>query len=116
MSRDGCVEVSAMQRDDKSIYFQITVWGAQFFRSAMQGIVEFGAERRENAVMTVAGALAEELCERLGDTQLDPDKAAHTALAAYRELMAGNPHLLPGDEAPREYDRAISRQAGVVIH
>lgn len=110
------VQVSVHRRPDKTLYYQVEVWGAQFTRSSMQGILELGTPREAYAIAVLAGALAEELCTRLGDTLLDPAMAANTAAQTYRELRAENPHLLTGNELPREADGYIARKLGVVLH
>ena len=48
-------------------------------------------------VEVVAGAIAEELCAKYGDTR-DPGQVARWALEAYQQLITMHP--TPGTEAP----------------
>lgn len=111
------VEITVKQRPDHTLYFEVTVNGCAKPQSSMVGILEVGKERREEyAIMILAGALAEELCERVNDNLLDPDNVAHAAGRAYRDLKAKHPHIISGSELPRHADRAVSDRLGVVLH
>jgi hypothetical protein len=105
------VEVRLMQRQDHSLYFEVLVNSRVKTnpQMKMKGILEH-PDTTKQKVGLLAGALAEELCERHG-SDVDPSEAARYGMEAYRELLMDNPHVAPGDELPREYDRAIS--AGV---
>ena len=106
------VEVRLMQRTDRTLYFEVLV--NSNVRSVPQlkakGIHEHGQDETSTEgqkLGLLAGALAEGLCERYGDT-LDPGACARAAIDAHRELMNENPHVRMGDELPRDADSAIA--------
>ena len=106
------VEVRLMQRNDKSFYFEVLV--SSNVRNMPQlkakGIHEFGldtASTEAQKLGLLAGALAEGLCERYGDT-LEPSACARAAVELHHDLMDENPHIRMGDELPRDADAAIA--------
>lgn len=109
------VEVRMMKRvDDGTYYLEVLVSSQTRVRPQLKnkGIVEL-KDANEQVVGVLAGALAEQLCDRYNDT-VEPSQAAKDAMEAYRELMAENPVVRLGDDEAREYDRAIS--AGLAKH
>lgn len=103
MGRAPTVAIRLMQRTDKSQYFEICVSSDRTFKNAynrpqLRSIVErdFNSEVKLEAV---AGALAEELCERFGAT-LDPGEVARAARSLYLDFNRTNPRPVLGDEAP----------------
>lgn len=107
------VEIRLNQRpSDHTLYYEVLV--SSQVRCVPQlknkGILEFMKEPRERTrqkVGLLAGALAEDLCDRYSDT-LDPGSCAKAAMDCLDELMSENPHVGWGDEAPRDADRAIA--------
>ena len=106
------VEVRLMQRTDKSLYFEVLV--SSNVRNMPQlkakGIHEFGQDASSTEgqkLGLLAGALAEGLCERYGDT-LEPSNCARAAIEAHSDLMRENPHVRMGDELSRDADAAIA--------
>lgn len=103
MLRAPTVAIRLMQRIDKSQYFEICVSSDRTFkgphnRPQLRSIVErdFSAEAK---IEVLAGALAEDLCERFGST-LDPGEVAKTARSVFLDLNNENPRPMLGDEAP----------------
>ncbi len=103
MEKRSTVEIVACQRTDRSIYLEVSVRSVLRPNHLLMGILEHD-EITDNALMVLAGALAEELCVRFGDT-VDPDIVAHTAVACYHEMVEENVVLQPGNELPRYADR-----------
>ena len=92
------VELKLMQRPAGSQYFEVWVRSSAKPRILRATIVE--RDFREAAqIELVAGAIAEGLCERYGDTR-DPSEVARAAVEAYRELNLTNPRPTLGDERP----------------
>lgn len=93
------IEVRLMQRLNKSFYIEVKLRSEVKPKVKALGIVE----QKDADMLTVAalaGALAEHLGERYGDT-LDPEHVAKKAAVAYRELMAeARPNVIFGDIAP----------------
>lgn len=107
------VEIKVMQRANKTLYFEVSVTSEAFPRSSFVGIMEQGKEDNEaQAIGILAGAMTEELCERLSDSVTDPGRMALAAVECYRELVAENPHIFLGNELPRDADGRLT--AGVV--
>lgn len=104
------VEIRIMRRPNKTLYFEVLVRSNIKPMLKNKGILEFerGINQR-GTVGILAGALAEQLCERYGDT-LDPSTVAATAERAYARLMAENPAVFGiGDELPRAADARLGR-------
>lgn len=109
------VEVRVMQRQDKTLYIEVSVTSVAFPKSSMQGILEHGEYDNEaQAVGMLAGKMTEELCKRLGDTVSDPGTMARAAIDCYAELCAESPHIFAGNELPRHADKGPT--GGVVTH
>jgi hypothetical protein len=104
------VEVRLMQRQDRSLYYEVLVRSRVRPDLKAKGIHEFGqdVESTEGQKLgLLAGALAEHLCLQYSDT-LEPSNCARAAINAHRELMAENPHVRMGDELPRDADKSIA--------
>jgi hypothetical protein len=104
------VEIRIMRRPDKTLYFEVLVRSVVKPMLKNKGILEFERGINQRGVIgTLAGALAEALCEKYSDT-LDPSTVAATAEKAYARLMSENPTVFGiGDELPRAADTRLGR-------
>ena len=104
MTSKPTVQLSLFQRPNNSLYWEVRV------RCTLRPVARLGFleqyKATEQTVGVLAGALAEELCERYHDT-LDPSECDRIAREAYREIIADLPKPKPGDELPRDADRAV---------
>lgn len=99
-----------MQRTDRSIYLEVGVRSVVRPEIRKWGIVEHGEhsqQKERQLVATLAGCLAELLCENFHDT-IEPSGAAAAALEAYDEMVSENVTLQRGNELPRAADRLLS--------
>ena len=99
--RAPTVAIRLMQRIDHSQYFEMCVSSDRAFkgnRPQLRSIVErdFNAQAK---LEILAGALAEDLCERFG-AKLDPGQVAKTAKSVFLELNSENPKPVLGLEKP----------------
>lgn len=103
------VQIRALQRPDRSIYWELSVRSQ--VRPNLLRIGNIELERRDQTakVMVLAAAIAEELCEKYGDT-LDPSTVAVTARDCYREILSENIQLQPGHE-PRDASSGVAGMA-----
>jgi hypothetical protein len=102
-----------MRRPDRSVYLEIFVRSEIRPWLLKKGIVEHGAVtqmKERQGIGTLAGAMAEELCEQYADS-LEPSAVARAAMDCYDELVAENPVLKLGDELPRDADPKYTRMA-----
>jgi len=106
MEQQPGIDLRLMQRQDKTLYFELRVRSRVNPRLKLLGIQEFESGNQAQKIGILAGAMAEELCEGHQDT-LEPSAAARAAMEAYKELMAENPHIRMGYEEPREADKHI---------
>lgn len=97
------VRVTVCQREDGTRYYDVRVRSKTKPMISWQGILEYPAPHQKVAVL--AGALAEELCEKYGDSKLDPSECARRALELAK--WAEKQPVKPGGEPPRSMDRAL---------
>lgn len=69
------------------------------------GILEMDRTNQAKAIGFLAGALAEELCEKYND-KLEPNDAFHAGLRAYEKLIA-DPKFQVGHDLPRIADGKV---------
>ena len=100
------IQLRLMQRDDKTLYFEMKVRSEVKPTVKVMGILE-AADAKPQTIAALGGALAETLCEKYADT-LDPSTVATAAVVTYRELISENPHIFLGHEAPRAADKEIA--------
>ncbi|RKZ20175.1 hypothetical protein DRQ50_00015 [bacterium] len=104
------VEVRLNQRTDLTFYYDVLVHSNVKPGLRMKGIHEAfkdDASTEAQRLGLLAGGLAELLCDRYGDT-IEPSACARAAVTAHQELLAENPHIGIGDEAPRDADSSIA--------
>jgi hypothetical protein len=103
------VTLGLFQRENKTLYWELSVRSEVKPRVLKIGIMEFGGntEKERQQLGVLGGALAEELCEQYNDT-LEPSGVARATMEAHKELLAENPHIRMGDEAPRAADKIIA--------
>jgi len=96
------------------MYYEVLVRSVVKPMLKNKGIMEFERGNQQGAIGILAGALAEEFCDRYGDT-LQPEAAAAAAERAYDRLMAILMGVKPptprlGDEAPRAADITLEKK------
>lgn len=100
------IELSLKQRPDKTVYYEVKVRSEVKPYLKCVGIVEHKeGDNNIHRVGLLAGALAEQLCEKYDDT-LDPGNVYLTCVEFYRQMMS-NPQVQPGNELPRDADKYI---------
>ena len=92
------VEVRLKQRADKTMYYEVLVSSQVRTNPQLKnkGILEFerGAEERTRQKLgMLAGALAEDLCEKYGDT-LDPSDVANAVMEWFIDAKMGMPSAI----------------------
>lgn len=92
------VRIRLCRRPDGTHYWQISVRSIVRPTLLRNGIIEAAAANSQ-LVGCLAGALAEELCERYND-KLDPSSVANTATQLFQQLQQRNPEARPGYEPP----------------
>lgn len=101
--RAPTVVMRLMRRKDGSEFIEICVssdrtYKGPYNRPQMRSVIErnFAATAK---IEVLAGALAEDLCEKYGAT-LDPSEVARTAAEVYRQIVKDNPKPTESDPEP----------------
>lgn len=103
------VRIRLCRRPDGTYYWQISVRSIVRPNLLRNGIVEANNSNPQ-LVGILAGALAEELCERYAD-KLDPSSVARAAISLFKEMEARNPQARPGYELPTHANAGAIRVA-----
>lgn len=103
------VELRLYRRKNGSRYYIVAVRSEKNPVLKKLGMLEHGMYSNERGALGIlAGALAEQLCAEYADT-LNPSDAARAAERAYVRLMnAQRIKIDPGEEPPRDADRALA--------
>lgn len=111
---DATVEIRIKRRPDKTMYYEVLVSSVVKPGLKNKGILEFSRSNQKKEVAVLAGALAEDFCDKYNDTA-DPRDAFLAAERAYDKVMAlllgsgtaPTPQL--GDEQSRDADPYMER-------